>query len=110
MGILNSIKNFGSSVVSGIGAAFTSTPVRAPSLTTPAIATGSGFSRVLDSAISRISNFINPRQQIAPNATPVYVFDDSKVGGDGKIFGVSQKILLVVAAGLVGFLVFKRLK
>jgi hypothetical protein len=120
MSIFDKIKNFGSSVVSGIGAAFTSAPVRTPSLTTPGIApTGNGFGRILDSAISRITNYINPTKRTSPTPTqapttaaqtPFVIFDDRAVGGDGKVFGVSQKVLLMVAAGLVGFLVFKRIK
>jgi hypothetical protein len=117
MGILDKIKNFGSSVISGIGAAFTSAPTNSPSLTTPGISSGGGFSRILDSAISRITNYINPSQRTtvsspppAPAPQPMFIFDDRAVGGDGKIFGVNQKVLLAVAAGLVGFLVFKRLR
>jgi hypothetical protein len=116
MGILDSIKKFSGSVVSGIGSAFNSIPIGTPSITTAGINTTSGgFSRLFNSAISRVSSLINPPQKVTQQQTaqtPTFVFSGSgsSGGNNQNLLGTNQKLLLVVAAGLVGFLVFNRLK
>ncbi|MBT6955530.1 MAG: hypothetical protein HN802_06085 [Candidatus Jacksonbacteria bacterium] len=122
MSIYDRIKQFGGSVVSGIGRAFTPAPTRTSSMTTPSIMStgGSGFTTLLNSAVSRISSWIAPKPKVVTQTVekPVFLFGG---GGGGTapnlsgtapqeptLFGMPQKMGLVVVAGLVGFLILKR--
>jgi hypothetical protein len=120
MGILDSIQQFGSSVISGIGsiisAPFVTTTNRQPTTITGTL--GNSISGLYDSAVSRIANWINPppdQQQATPPQT-IYFGGSQPISADGSTrpsgstggFRLPQGMGLILVAGLVGFLIFNR--
>jgi|APSaa5957512535_1039671.scaffolds.fasta_scaffold03442_9 hypothetical protein len=130
MSILDSIKEFGSQVISGIGGAFVSglggstTPAPINSTSTQGSLTsswGAGIGTLYDSAVSRISNWINPPAEAVSNPpAPVYVFGGSSPisstttstapsQAGSSLFGLPHGIgLMLVAAGVGYFLLTRR--
>lgn len=129
MSIFDSLKQFGGNVISGIGNVFASAVNPAPTVTrsTPSLTSTitQGLSGLINTAFSGIARFVNPQDRPLVSTptppTPVFIVgsgatqDSTAATQTGTapaqtILGVPQKTALLIAAGLVGFLVFRRIK
>lgn len=122
--IWDSIKQFGSNVVSGIGTIIAPTTVSS-TFVGPPVPTTTSFTNSLGdiytSAISRIAGWINPPPTApvtASTASPIYIWGGSKPlapstttspsGSNASLFGLPQGMGLILVAVGVGYLLFKR--
>lgn len=123
MGIFDSIKNFGSSVLSGIGSVISApfVPTRSQQPTTVTSTLGSSINALYNSAFSRIADWINPPPQSTPApSAPKTIFT---FGGSDPIAptgstattgntsgGLPQGMGLILVAIGIGYLLFNRIK